>query len=128
MRRSHVFVLPSFYEGLPLVLMEALACGCRIVATALPGVRALFDPGHDTMVRLIDLPALKTIDTPYEKDIAGLETLLAQTLKQSIQEITLNAAPDKAYACSAASSFTWEKIFSRVQDVYTLAHRLHRPG
>ncbi|MDZ7663922.1 MAG: glycosyltransferase [Desulfotignum sp.] len=32
LRHAHVFVLPSFYEGLPLVLMEALACGCRLVA------------------------------------------------------------------------------------------------
>ena len=32
MRRCGVCVLPSFYEGLPLVLIEAAACGCRIVA------------------------------------------------------------------------------------------------
>ena len=38
MRRCAVCVLPSFYEGVPLVLVEAAACGCRIVATALPGV------------------------------------------------------------------------------------------
>lgn len=38
-RSSDVFVLPSFYEGLPLVTIEALACGCKVVATDLPGVR-----------------------------------------------------------------------------------------
>ena len=36
---SHVFVLPSFFEGLPLVTVEALASGCRAVVTELPGVR-----------------------------------------------------------------------------------------
>jgi glycosyltransferase involved in cell wall biosynthesis len=29
MGRCHIFILPSFFEGLPLVLLEALASGCR---------------------------------------------------------------------------------------------------
>ncbi len=42
-QRSDVFVLPSFSEGLPLVSVEALACGCKVVMTDLPGIRAWFD-------------------------------------------------------------------------------------
>ena len=38
LRKAHIAVLPSFFEGLPLVVLEALAAGCRVVATALPGV------------------------------------------------------------------------------------------
>jgi glycosyltransferase involved in cell wall biosynthesis len=48
MRRCAVFVLPSFFEGLPLVLLEAMACGCRIVTTDLPGARELFAVPHPT--------------------------------------------------------------------------------
>ena len=40
---SHVFALPSFFEGLPLVTVEALASGCRAVVTSLPGVRPWLD-------------------------------------------------------------------------------------
>ncbi len=37
MRRSDVFVLSSLFEGLPTVLIEALASGCAVVTTDSPG-------------------------------------------------------------------------------------------
>lgn len=41
--RAEVFVLPSLSEGLPLVIIEALACGCKVVVTDLPGIREWID-------------------------------------------------------------------------------------
>lgn len=118
MRRSHIFVLPSFFEGLPLVLMEALACGCRIITTALPGVKEILGADHDTMVKMMDLPELKTIDTPFEKDEDTLETRLAKLLKSGIEEVMQTVEPDMADVRSATAQFTWEKIFSKIQNQY----------
>ena len=40
---SRAFVLPSFAEGLPVVLMEALALGRPVIATAIAGIPELVD-------------------------------------------------------------------------------------
>ena len=36
--RAHVLLLPSFYEGLPVVPLEAQGAGCVVVASRLPGI------------------------------------------------------------------------------------------
>jgi glycosyltransferase involved in cell wall biosynthesis len=52
MARAKVFVLSSIHEGCPNVLLEALACGCSVVATDAPGdARFLLRGG--TLGRLI---------------------------------------------------------------------------
>jgi len=44
-READVFCLPSFAEGLPVVLMEAMATGRPVVATRITGIPELVDDG-----------------------------------------------------------------------------------
>lgn len=43
--RARALVLPSFAEGLPVVIMEALALGRPVVTTAIAGIPELVQPG-----------------------------------------------------------------------------------
>ena len=46
MSTSHVMVLPSVEEGFGLVIPQALACGCPVIATEHTGAPDLFEDGH----------------------------------------------------------------------------------
>lgn len=121
MRRCDIFVLPSFFEGLPLVLLEAMACGCFIVTTDLPGARELFATPHPHMVRMVELPGLETVDRPYKADEPLLETRLTAALEESIADVMNGVQPDEEYIRKITDPFTWEKIFLRIEGAYTRA-------
>ena len=115
-RRSHVFVLPSYYEGLPLVLVEALACGARAVCTDLPGVRHWCGPAICDRVRWVELPALRTIDEP---DPAGLPAFTAR-LRDAIVAQLVAARAGVPLDAACLENFlrprTWEGLFDRIEE------------
>jgi glycosyltransferase involved in cell wall biosynthesis len=121
MRRCDIFALPSFFEGLPLVLLEAMACGCRIVTTNLPGTRELFAVPHPHMVRMVELPTLETVDRPYKADEPLLEKRLAEALEASMADVMSGVELDQGYIQRITGPFTWEGIFARVEAVYKRA-------
>ncbi len=47
MNAAHALVTPSFAEGLPVVIMEAMACARPIIATYIAGIPELVRPGHE---------------------------------------------------------------------------------
>ena len=84
MNQCDVFVLPSFYEGLPLVLIEAMACGMRTLCTDLPGIQPWLDlaiPGNGTI--FVTPPRMEHTDEPYPEDLPGFEMQLAAAMEQA---------------------------------------------
>ena len=47
LRACHLFVLPSLYEGMPNVVLEAMAARIPVLATAVDGTKELVDAGVD---------------------------------------------------------------------------------
>jgi len=50
MRGADLFVLPSIVEGMPLVLLQAMACGLPVLATEVPGSVDLVEPGGNGLL------------------------------------------------------------------------------
>ncbi|MBR3258559.1 MAG: glycosyltransferase family 4 protein [Eggerthellaceae bacterium] len=107
---SDVFVLPSFYEGLPLVLAEALACGCRVVCTDLPGVRSWMDanvPGNG--IRWVAPPAMLDADTPAPESLPAFEVRLAAAIEAACEDAATLGAP----ACDL-TALSWDGVAARI--------------
>ena len=113
MRRVGALVLPSLYEGLPLVLVEARACGCRLVSTALGGVVTRLGPALGADLTLVEPPRLAGPDTPVAADLPAFTQRLAGALSQ-----TLRKGPAGPIAQQQLAPFTWKAVFHRVESVW----------
>jgi len=76
MARAGVFVLSSTHEGLPGVLIQALACGCPTVSTDCPsGPREILENGrYGALVPVGDDAAMaaaieQTLDKPIASEV-----------------------------------------------------------
>lgn len=117
-RQSHILVLPSFFEGLPLVILEGLASGCRIVATDLPGVKELIGNTATDFINLVPTPRLRFIDQPYAEDEKLFEQQLGRALQQQINAAASSANIDLAPIQDTLDAYTWTGIFSKVKQIY----------
>lgn len=118
MKQAHIQVLPSFFEGLPLVLFEGLASGCRLIATNLSGFSEIFSPARPDTVHLLDLPPLETIDRPFQKDETRMEKLLAEALAKMMATVRQSPDFEDSGAEKIAQKFTWQRVFEKVLSVY----------
>lgn len=61
MDKAHAFVLPSYSEGIPRVVMEAFAAGVPVISTNIPGVKQLItDKVNGRLVPVKDARSLAT--------------------------------------------------------------------
>lgn len=121
MGRCHICVLPSFYEGVPLVLLEALASGCRIITTSLPGCRELLAAASDDLVEFIELPGLADIDRPKAGDWPMLEDRLQQAIVRMVGLARGSGSPSGEEIGRITAQCSWARVFQRIERSYRLA-------
>jgi glycosyltransferase involved in cell wall biosynthesis len=115
-RRSTVCVLPSFYEGLPLVLVEALACGCRLVATELPGIVEELAPRLGDALEMVAPPRLESVDRPRPEDLPTFVDRLTAALERALDAPPIGN-PEDALA-DALRHFSWRAVYQRVERIW----------
>jgi len=91
-RRADALVLASEYEGFPTVILEALASGCPVVATANPDIETLLEDGRGITVH----------------DPAQLPSALEKAV----------ALRRRGARTSLPKEFTWSNVGPRVLSIY----------
>lgn len=105
--QGDVFVLPSFYEGLPLVLIEAMACGMRAVCTDLPGIQEWLGknlPANEVVY--VKPPRMENEDEPVQADLPEFEQKLADAI--------LLAKSCRPVEKEALRNLSWEGVCQRL--------------
>lgn len=115
LRSCRACVLPSFYEGVPLVLVEARACGCRLVATDLPGVRAALAPALGDDLDRVAPPAMATVDVPRQDALPAFVERLSASIERVLAAPAVATGPE---AAARLEPFTWGAVFRRVESVW----------
>lgn len=92
-----LFVLPSYHEGLPIALLEAMSYGLPSIASAIPANMELLDKGHSFPAGDVD-------------SIAG-------RISRSIAEPE-DAAMNRALV---AREYDWDKVAEQTEAVYMAA-------
>ena len=90
MTQADVFVLTSLWEGLPNVIIEALACGCRVVSTDCPsGPGEILQQGkYGKLVPLNDVMALANAIDDSLKENIDRQAVFSRAKDFSLQKIS----------------------------------------
>ncbi len=107
LKASAVLVLPSAWEGMPNVVLEAIAAGCPVVATRCEGIDDLVENGLPVQVVGVSAEA------------GELSQALVDVLQRHPHELLSNVEP------VVSERFTWDAVV----DEYELLYRqiLNRP-
>lgn len=102
MQQTDILVLPSFAEGIPVVLMEAMAAGLPVVTTRIAGINELVEDGVSGYL----VPP-------------GDMTSLAEAIKNLLKDEQLRTIFGKAGRCKVEQDFNVEK---EVKHLYKIMH------
>jgi len=118
LRTSDIFILPSFFEGLPLVVIEALASGAKVICTDLPGLDDFLGEKLKKLkaIRYVKMPRLKNLDTPYEEDIKEFESNLSKTIDNVALEIIKDEKYNIDEVIKLLEDKTWFGLFEKFEE------------
>jgi glycosyltransferase involved in cell wall biosynthesis len=101
LRSADIFVYPSYHEGMPMAVIEAMACGLPIIATQVGGLPDLVCPGLNGLL----VPA-------------GQPDQLAHAIHQLIVNPQMRYSMQASSFRLAQENFNIEKLVSRLLGIY----------
>jgi glycosyltransferase involved in cell wall biosynthesis len=111
-RLNDIFILPSYYEGLPLVLIEALASELHVVVNDLPGIKSWLgdDLCNSKQIEFVKLPTLCNIDKPVIEEIPAYVSRLHIAIRNALR----NHSGTNDRNLNIIRNHTWKAVFQKI--------------
>ncbi len=117
-----VFCCPSIYEPFGIIILEAMACGTPVVASAVGGIREVVLDGVTGIQVALD----QYTESPFEpKDPDKFARDLAAAINRLISDEGLRRQMGEAARGRAVKLFSWRSIAEQVYEFY---QELAAPG
>jgi len=101
-QNASVFVFPSYYEGLPTAILEAMSIGLPVVATYVGGIREVIKDGENG----VSIPP-------------GAPNRMAEAISVLIQDRELRKKLGRNARRTIEESYTWDRVTDRLERCYS---------
>lgn len=98
---ADIFCLPTLYEGLPLAVLEAMACGKAVVATRTDGIPEAIRHGQTGLL----VPVGRTAPLAKALDLLLRDESLRKRLGREARKV-------------AIEGFTWDRVMSGYGEIF----------
>ena len=118
MRYKDIFVLPSYFEGLGLIAVEALGSGLRVVATEIEGLIEFLGEkiNNSDIIEYVKMPTIYDTDKAVEEEKPAFVERLVETLEVMIKR-TREEREIPAYLLEEIERHSWKK---KIEIIYKL--------
>lgn len=112
MRTKDIFILPSYFEGLGLIAVEALGCGLRAVTTDIAGLMELLGEKINSsgIIEYVSMPEIYDTDKAVEEEKPDFINRLVSGIEKQIKETLENRKIDKEILLEIAKNSWSSKI------------------
>jgi len=100
-RHSEIFVLPTYYEAFPKVVVEAMACGMPVVATRTGGIPELVEEGKTGFL------------VPF-----GAPEAISERMVMLLADENTRASMGRRGREKVERQFTWQAVAERTRSAY----------
>ena len=115
---TDIVALPSRYEGLPLVLVEAMQRGIPVVATSAGGTAELGEDNPDVII---------SEGTGWSQFAAGMESLAQRVRAGEIDSLRLHEWTESRYGCAIVAK-TWLQALLHPEAFFSTTHAPAEPA
>ena len=117
LRHADIFVLPSYFEALGLIAIEALACHKLVVTSEIEGLYNLVGDKikENHLIEFTKLPRIYDVDKPVKEDIPAYVERLSQNIEKQIKRLDKNLFTDEVN--DEIQTLAWANIGQKILKV-----------